>query len=117
MRAQELSRTIWGLSGSGLDWDSIPAPLRWNINVALRRVEDDLSPQVGDDHTNICACIYIYMYSCIYIYMHSYVYIYIYIHIYVSSQDIANCAYGLALLAFDSQTPEDAAFRGAHEVL
>jgi len=76
MRAQELSRTIWGLSGSGLDWDSIPAPLRWNINVALRRVEDDLSPQ-----------------------------------------DIANCAYGLALLAFDSQTPEDAAFRGAHEVL
>jgi hypothetical protein len=35
----------------------------------------------------------------------------------MSPQDVANCAYGLALLAFDSQTPEDAAFRGCHEVL
>ena len=35
----------------------------------------------------------------------------------MSPQDVANCAYGLALLAFDSQTPQDAAFRGCHEVL
>jgi hypothetical protein len=70
-------------------------------------------------HVYIYICIrvfvYIYLYAFVCLYIHDY--IYIYIHIYVSSQDIANCAYGLALLAFDSQTPEDAAFRGAHEVL
>lgn len=32
-------------------------------------------------------------------------------------QDVANCAYGLAILAFDTQEPSDAAFRGAHEVM
>lgn len=32
-------------------------------------------------------------------------------------QDVANSAYGLALLAFDTQTPQDAAFRGCHEVI
>lgn len=35
----------------------------------------------------------------------------------MSPQDVANSAYGLALLAFDSQYPQDAAFRGCHEVL
>ena len=29
MRAQELSRTIWGLSLGGLSWDLLPGPLRW----------------------------------------------------------------------------------------
>lgn len=76
MSSSELSRLIWGLSGCGVSWDMLPAGVRWNINVALRRVGDALSPQ-----------------------------------------DIANCAYGLALLAFDADNPSDAAFRGAHEVL
>ena len=35
----------------------------------------------------------------------------------MSPQDVANSAYGLSLLAFDSQNPQDAAFRGCHEVL
>jgi hypothetical protein len=51
-------------------------PMIRSINVALRRVGEEMSPQ-----------------------------------------DVANSAYGLALLAFDSQTPQDAAFRGCHEVL
>jgi hypothetical protein len=29
----------------------------------------------------------------------------------MSPQDVANSAYGLALLSFDTQNPEDAAFR------
>ena len=35
----------------------------------------------------------------------------------LSAQDVANCAYGLALLAFDAANPSDPAFRGAHEVI
>lgn len=76
MKPEELSRLIWGLSGSGISWDGIPAPIQWNINSALRREGDQMSPQ-----------------------------------------DIANCAYGFALLAFDTQYPFDVAFRGAHEEL
>lgn len=35
----------------------------------------------------------------------------------MSPQDVSNCAYGLAILAFDAVNPDDAAFRGCHEVL
>jgi len=35
----------------------------------------------------------------------------------MTPQCIANCAYGLAILSFDTRTPSDPAFRGAHEVL
>ncbi len=35
----------------------------------------------------------------------------------MTSQDLANCAYGLSILSFDSMTPSDAAFRGVHECL
>ena len=76
MGAQELSSLIWGLSGCGVSWDMLPQDLRWNLNVALRRVGRSLS-----------------------------------------TQDTANCAYGLALLSFDATNPSDPAFRGTHEVL
>jgi hypothetical protein len=35
----------------------------------------------------------------------------------MTPQDVANCAYAFAIMAFDSQTPSDASFRGAHEAL
>ena len=35
----------------------------------------------------------------------------------MTSHDLANSAYALSLLSFDSQSPSDPAFRGAHEVL
>ena len=35
----------------------------------------------------------------------------------MTSQDLANCAYGFSILSFDSSTPSDAAFRGVHECL
>ena len=76
MKPQELSKCIWGFSGTGVSWDSIPPAVQWNLNVALRRVAPDMSPQ-----------------------------------------DVANCAYGLAIISFDAANPSDAAFRGTHETL
>ena len=76
MKSQEVSRLIWGLSGTSISWDSLPQSLRWSINVALRRVSDNMSPQ-----------------------------------------DVANCAYGLTLLSFDTENALDPAFRGAHDAL
>ena len=35
----------------------------------------------------------------------------------MNPQDVANCAYGLAILAFDTEEPSEASFRGAHEVM
>lgn len=35
----------------------------------------------------------------------------------MAPQDVANCAYALAILTFDIKEPSDPAFRGAHEVL
>lgn len=35
----------------------------------------------------------------------------------MSPQDLANCAYGLTLLSFDTENPLDPAFRGAHDTL
>jgi hypothetical protein len=35
----------------------------------------------------------------------------------MAPQYVANCAYGLAILAFDTKEPSDPAFRGAHEAL
>merc|ERR1711871_8772 len=76
MKSQEVSSVIWGLSGTGIAWDSLPQTLRWSINIALRRVSDDMSPQ-----------------------------------------DVANSAYGLTLLSFDTDNPLDPGFRGAHDTL
>jgi hypothetical protein len=47
MRPQELSSSIWGMSCGGLRWDVVPSPIRWSINVALRRVGEKMSPQVS----------------------------------------------------------------------
>ena len=76
MKSQEVSSLIWGLSGTGIAWDSLPQALRWSVNVALRRVGETMSPQ-----------------------------------------DVANCAYGLTLLTFDTENPLDPGFRGAHDAL
>lgn len=76
MKPQELSKCIWGFSGAGVSWDSIPPAVQWNINVALRRVASEMSPQ-----------------------------------------DVANCAYGLAMMSFDAVNPSEAALRGTHETL
>jgi hypothetical protein len=76
MKPQELSKCIWGFSGAGVSWDSIPPAVQWNLNVALRRVASEMSPQ-----------------------------------------DVANCAYGLAIISFDAVNPSEAAFRGTHETL
>ena len=35
----------------------------------------------------------------------------------MNPQDVANCAYGLAILSFDTEEPSEASFRGAHEVM
>jgi hypothetical protein len=35
----------------------------------------------------------------------------------MSPQDVANCAYGIAIISFDAANPSDAAFRGTHETL
>ena len=56
--------------------DSLGDVVCRNINSALRRVGDEMSPR-----------------------------------------DMANCAYGFALLAFDTLNPFDVAFRGVHEAL
>eukprot|EP01038_Epipyxis_sp_PR26KG_P007355 gene7355-10025_t len=45
MKSSDLSRLIWGLNGSNLSWDMIPQLLKWNINIALRRVGQDMTPQ------------------------------------------------------------------------
>ena len=76
MKPQELSKCIWGFSGAGVSWNSIPPAVQWNLNVALRRVASEMSPQ-----------------------------------------DVANCAYGLAIISFDAVNPSEAAIRGTHETL
>lgn len=76
MKSQEVSSVIWGLSGTGIAWDSLPPALRWSINIALRRISDTMSPQ-----------------------------------------DVANSAYGLTLLSFDTENSFDPGFRGAHDTL
>lgn len=76
MNSQEVSSVIWGLSGTGIAWDSLPRALRWSINIALRRISESMSVQ-----------------------------------------DVANCAYSLTLLSFDTEDSMDPAFRGAHNVL
>lgn len=31
MNAQDMARTIWGFSGTGLSWDQLPEPIRWLV--------------------------------------------------------------------------------------
>lgn len=45
MKPIELSKFIWGLSGSGLSWNMLSEGIRWNINIALRKLSETLSPQ------------------------------------------------------------------------
>ena len=76
IEAEELSKAIWGLSSCSVSWAQLPPSVRWKLNVALRRVGDDMTPQ-----------------------------------------GVANCAYGMAIMAFDWDRPSEAAFRGVHETL
>jgi hypothetical protein len=45
IEAEELSKAIWGLSSCCVSWEQLPDTVRWKLNVALRRVGDDMSPQ------------------------------------------------------------------------
>jgi hypothetical protein len=76
IEAEELSKAIWGLSCCSIAWNDLTPEIRWKLNVALRRVGDDMSPQ-----------------------------------------GVANCAYGIAIIAFDYASPGEASFRGVHETL
>jgi hypothetical protein len=76
MKGADVSRCIWGLSGTSITWNMLPDSTRWGLNIALRRVGAQMNPQ-----------------------------------------EVANCAYGLALTCFDTHNPADVAFRGAHEAM
>lgn len=76
IEAEELSKAIWGLSSCSVTWAQLTPSVRWKLNVALRRVGDEMCPQ-----------------------------------------GVANCAYGMAMMAFDWERPSEAAFRGVHETL
>ena len=45
IKADELSKAVWGLSSCSLKWESLPYALHWKLNIALRRVGKHMSPQ------------------------------------------------------------------------
>jgi hypothetical protein len=45
IEAEELSKAIWGLSCCSVTWEMLPSHIHWKLNVALRRVGGNMSPQ------------------------------------------------------------------------